>query len=250
MEISRTGTEAQLTHNSRNFGISSFGASQAGVIMADSASGLDKLATLTPKGVDFLENGTGSAPDINPAGEITYVVPPLGKDDPYFKVEVRKSFSSRARAVFTRRTSIGVSAWGPGGALAILVGSHYPGTAGPTPQLVVLSRDGKARTVKTSLGKQLGNVIWGSKARCLAAIGWNGASTIVYPDGHVTHMPHGWIPQAWNSSGTELLVWGPGTPGYLALWSPKHPTTIVRIGEPSVHTQIGQFVWLSTRAKL
>lgn len=65
-EVSDTGAESQLTHNSRNFGISAFGASSAGIIMADSASGLDKLARLTLRGVRYLKDGTGSAPAINP----------------------------------------------------------------------------------------------------------------------------------------------------------------------------------------
>ena len=60
--------------------------------MADSASGLDRLAQLTPKGMSYLKDGTGSAPSISPTGAISYVVPPLNKQ-PNFTSQVRNSYS-------------------------------------------------------------------------------------------------------------------------------------------------------------
>lgn len=38
-EVTSTGKEAQLTHNDRNFGISNFGGSTAGVVMGDGPAG-------------------------------------------------------------------------------------------------------------------------------------------------------------------------------------------------------------------
>ena len=248
-EVSDTGAETQLTHNSRNFGISAFGASSAGIIMADSASGLDKLARLTPTGVRYLKDGTGSAPAINPTGAISYVVPPLdGKQD--FTLQVRNSYSQPGHVVFRSPNAIGVGAFGPHDALAILVGSHYPGTSGPQPQMLILRSHGRPRPVTTGLGKQLGNIKWAPTAANIAAIGWNETASVIGPNGRITRLPRGWVPQAWSPAGTELLVWGPGTPGNLGLWSPKHPKVIVKIGEPSAKVQLGEFVWLSSKVKL
>ena len=248
-EASNSGQEVQLTHNPGGFGISSFGASASGIVMADASNGLDRLARLTRKGVVFLKDPEGSGPEINPGGQICYTVPPSGKHQPFFELRLRKTFSSPARIIYRRREDIAENSWGPKGSIAILVGGHAPGTVGPKPQLLVLARNGKTKTVITGLGSQLSNAIWGDGSARLAVSGWNGNTEILSPAGSRAPLPSGWQPQTWNPTGTRLMLFRLGRSHRIGLWSPRSPNKISSSGDYSSSFQIGQIAWLAHPAQ-
>ena len=246
-EVVNTGNEIELTHNSEGYGISAFGASPAGIVMADAANGYDQLARLTANGVSFLKDGSGSTPAINSAGQICYSLSPDGNKQPYFELVLKDSLSATGRVIYRQKADIVSNVWGPGNAIAMVVGGHYPGTTGPTPRLVI-QKAGTSRTVATGLGKDLSDVIWGTKAAGLALGTWSGTGRVIYGHGKQYTLPHGWNPAAWNASGTLLLVWGPSKK--IGLWSPLRPQAIQVIGTISKGVTIGQSAWLNRPAKL
>lgn len=249
-KASNSGQEVQLTHNPSGFGISSFGASASGIIMADARTGLDRLARLTRKGVAFLKDGEGSGPEINPGGQICYTVPPSGKHQSSFELRLRKTFSSSVLIIYRRREDIAENSWGPNSSIAIIIGSHAPGTIGPKPNLIVLSRNGKSKTISTGLGSQLSSVIWGDGAARLAVSGWNGNTEILSPAGPRVPLPSGWQPETWNPSGTRLMLFQLGGSHRIGLWSLRSPHKISFSGNFSSSFQIGQVAWLARPAKL
>lgn len=248
-EASNSGQEAQLTHNPGGFGISSFGASASGIVMADASNGLDRLARLTRKGVVFLKDGEGSGPEITPRGQICYTVPLSGKHQPSFELMLRKTFSSPARVIYRTREDIAGNAWGRKNSITILVGGHAPGTVGPKPKLLILTRNGKTKAVGTGLGSQLSSVIWGVGQARLAVSGWNGDTEILSPTGSRVSLPSGWQPETWNPNGTRLMLFEPGRSHRIGLWSLRSPHKISSIGDLSSRVQIGQIAWLAHPAR-
>jgi hypothetical protein len=82
-QVSSAGVQEQLTHNQPGYEIDGMGASQQGIILADSLPGYDQLARWTSSGPDWLhprghpgEQIAGQAPDISADGKITYLLPP------------------------------------------------------------------------------------------------------------------------------------------------------------------------------
>jgi hypothetical protein len=218
--------------------------------MADARSGIDELARLTRKGVVFLKDRDGSGPEINTKGQITYTVPPFGDHPRVFQLRLKNSFSSAARVLYRSRITLGATAWGPRQAIAQVVGGHPPGTKGPRPRLVVVAKNGTTRTIRTRIGNQLSNVIWGDATRTpIAVSGWNSHSEILNPDGSETPLPPGWVPEAWNPSGTMLLVFKLGSSPGIGLWSPRFPRKIHPLGSFSPRVQVGQVAWLAQPAR-
>jgi hypothetical protein len=239
--ISNSGNETRLTSNRLGYGISSYGASVAGIVMADASNGLDRIARLTARGTVFLKNGRGSDPSINSAGQICYVTPAYDNTHPFFELMEMNAFGGARRALYKQRAVISAIHWGPGKAIGLISGSHYPGTRGPVPKLLILRRDSKIKTVKTGLSA-LSNLTWSERAFGLAVNNWTGDSKIISPGGH-SLLPKGWMPAAWNPSGSELLVRGPRSS--LGIWRPDHPTSVRVIGTLISSVTVVEFQWLS-----
>ena len=249
-EILNTGNEIGLTHNDPGYGISDFAASPAGIIMADAAGGYDKIARLTSSGAEFLKrNAQGSSPAISASGQIAYVGVYGSKGNAAgSELMVKKSFNAPARVLTRQKIDITSEAWGPGQSLAILTGSHYPGTTGPTPKAIDISRSGKTETINTGLGKDLAALLWNEKQGGLAVWGWGKEGKVIDNNAHQYTLPTGWVPASWNPAGTELLVRKPGKE--LGLWSTKKPHSVVTIGALPGSPDIAKIVWLAHPAKL
>ena len=247
-EISNIGNEIQLTDNRLGYGISDFGASPAGIVMADASSGLDRLARLTGHGAVFLKDGRGSAPDINPEGQIYYIRPGYDKSHAFFDLEVKKSFAAAGHVIYRQHADIIGGDWGPSHAIAVISGGHAPHTTGPQPRLLIMHSNGAVKTINTGFGNSLSNVIWSEKAIGLAVTNWNGAGEVIPPNGSRVRLPRGWFPAAWSPSGSELLVVGRGPS--IGIWQPKYPHVVRTIGTLSRSTMVGEFVWLPRPVKL
>ena len=194
--------------------------------MADAASGYDGIARLTPKGAIFLKNGAGSGPAINPAGEIIDEVPTYNSagDTTGFDLMARKSFTAPSRVVYRQKNAITRAVWGPDGSIAVLSGSHYPGTTGPAPEVFTISKSGKITMIHADLPKDLGSVTWNERGGGLGIGTWGNKGEVVYGATRSYGLPSGWTPATWNSAGTQLMVWGPGQ--QIGFWSPAKPDSI------------------------
>ena len=247
-ELSNAGEEIQLTQNHKGYGISSFGASRAGIVLADASTGADELARLTDKGLVPLKAGRASSPGMNASGQIFFTRPPYGKSRS-FELVVRKSFTAKSTIRYKSRVNLVGGAWGPSRSIAVIQGGHFPGTRGPTPKLLVIDRRGKALAVATGFGKYLSNIIWVPRAHDLAVTSWRGAGEVITRSGSRLKLPAGWYPAAWNPSGSKLLVWG-SKGRSLAIWSPTRPGTVSRIGALAKGIVMGKIEWLTTAVKL
>jgi hypothetical protein len=250
-QVSNTGEEIRLTHNSHGFGISDFGASSAGIVMADDATGFDELARLASSGVVPLKNGNGSGPDINSAGKIVYIVSTYDSKGNLTGTEVvlRKSFAAPGRVTYRQKDSITETLWGPNGSIAVLSGTHYPGTKGPTPKILMISKSGKVTAIHTGMEANLSAMLWNDhQGAGLAVWTWTNKAEVIYSKARRYALPTGWVPAAWNPAGTTLLVRKPGHE--LGLWSPARPHSVKAIGSLPKSSAIGGFAWLAKAAKL
>jgi hypothetical protein len=249
-EVSSSGHEIQLTYNRANFGISSFGATRAGIVMADASSGVDELVQLTSHGIVPLPGNHVASPVVNDDGEIAAVRPP-GNIGPkvYFDLVIKKSFNARPHTIYRQHASLGGLAWGPGGSVGVLSSSHPPGTRGPDSSLLIVDHSGSAHRLSTDF-TQLSEVVWGERAPAVAVAHWNGAGEVVFLNGTRKRLPSGWWPVAWNATGTQLLVRTTGNPGTLGVWSLKNPAQVTRIGDMNQHMMITEAAWLRSKASL
>lgn len=249
-EVSNTGSEVRLTHNNPGYGISSFGASPAGIVMSDAASGFDKLARLAAGGTDFLKKAYGGSPAINSAGKIAYQISDYNKNGGVLGSELRSmtSFTAPSRLAYQTKLQITELGWGPAGSIAMLTGSHYPGTKGPTPGIYVFDKSGKFSAIRTSIGPDLGSVVWNEAKGGIGVSTWSGKGEVIYSSSRRYILPAGWTPAAWNPPGTNLLVWGDKTQK-IGLWSPANPKSIHVIGMLPTKLMIGEFIWLAKPAK-
>jgi hypothetical protein len=243
-QVSASGQEKQLTHNRASYGISAFGASPAGIVVADAANGVDELARLTSHGTVLLPDGHVSDPQISPTGQISAVRPP---DDPgyahQFQLDVKPSFHAHTKVIYQQRGSLLADRWGPHQSLAIISYATPNGT-GPT-RLLIINAHGHARQIPTGL-THLANLAWGDHAP-LAITTWKGTTEIIRPGTQPQRLLSGWRPAAWNPAGTQLLVRGPNNS--LGLWSPDQPTHIRNLGRIPRRTHIGQIAWLTKPAR-
>jgi hypothetical protein len=246
-EISNIGNEIKLTDNRVGYGVSRFGASRAGIVMADASSGLDRIARLTGHGVVFLKDGRGSAPSISSEGQICYIRPEYNKSHTFFQLVVKKSFSAAGRVIYQQRADIIGGGWGPGHAIAIISGGHAPHTTGPKPRLMIVRQNGRASAEDTGFGNSLSNVIWREEAIGLAVTSWNNVGEIISPSGSRVRLPKGWFPAAWSPSGAELLVWGPESS--IGIWQLKYPHTVRNIGKLAKSAIVGEIAWLAQPVK-
>jgi hypothetical protein len=256
-EVSSTGKETQLTHNGRNFGISNFGASTAGVVMGDGADGADVLAALTAKGpVELTDGGDGDGPAINAAGHISYIRTIFDKNGntTYDELIVRNSINGPGRVVYKIKVSDGVAGmldnqWGPNGSIAVLDGGHYPGRQGPESKLVTVSKSGNVTRVRTGVNARLGADVWSEHGGGIAVGVTSGRSKVIYSARHEYSLPAGWFPMSWNPAGTRLLIRN-YSKRQLGLWSPAKPRSVSVIGATAKNVFIGEVIWLPRPAKL
>lgn len=249
-EVSRSGKETELTHNRPNFGISSFGASRAGIVMADASTGADELVRLTAHGIVPLPGQHLGSPAINRRGEIAAVRPPGGTGTKaYFYLVVKKSFSAQPQRTYRQHTPLGGLAWGPHSSAATLSSPHPPGTTGPNAKLLVVGPSGHVRVLKTGF-TNLSEVVWNERTPLLAVANWQGAGEIISLTGVRHKLPTGWWPAAWDAAGTRLLVRKNGSPGRLGLWSSQHPARVRIIGSVNSHKVISQVAWLASKSRM
>jgi hypothetical protein len=249
-EVSNTGQEIQLTHNPALRGVLDFDASDAGIVMDDSAHNGDYPSRLTASGEVPLKGAAdGQGPSINSAGEISYDVStsdengnPTGD-----KLIVMKSFNAPGRVVYQQHDFIMATSWGPDQSIAILSGEYYPGSPGSPPKILTIDKSGQATPVPAGASKTLGYVIWNEQAGDLG-VGLSNDNGEAIDGSARRYLLPGWLPEAWNAAGTQLLVRGPG--GQLGLWSPDDPGSVHVIGPLAANLEIAQIVWLPKPAKL
>jgi hypothetical protein len=246
--MSPGGQEVRLTENIHNFGISAFAVSDAGIVMADAANGSDELARLTSEGTDYLKEGAGSGPYINASGEIAYQVSTYGKSGNVTGLDlmVKKSFSGQARVLYRAKAVLMDTAWGPDDSIAVMTQSHYPGTPGPDPEVIIIDKSGKITTVKNDLKQDIGALVWNEQNGGL--VPWSHEGEVIYSATRRYMLPTGWLPATWNPAGTQLLVQKAGTE--FGLWTPSRPHVIQVIGSIPKSTVVGQFYWLAKPTKL
>jgi hypothetical protein len=260
-QVSNTGRETQLTHTPHNLGITLFGASPAGIVMADyekdSGSMADwvddsgsRLARLTSHGDVYVKNGGCDEPFINASGEVLCSAPtydsdanPTGSD-----LLIKGGFNLPAR-VADHASGVNTGyGWGPHGSMVVLDIRHYPGHPGPPPKLATISKVGKMTTLHLGLAGDVQIVVSSERTGAIAIS--TGTETAVTFDGGLrwTRLPAGWSPRAWDPTGTALLVEEGGRE--LGTWSPARPGAIQLIGAIAKAPALGQIYWLASPAKL
>jgi hypothetical protein len=247
-QMSNAGKEVRLTDNGRNFGISAFGASPAGIVMADAAKGSDELARLTAKGAGYLKEGAGSGPYINAEGEIAYQISTYDGSGNVTGLDlmIKKSFTAPARLFYRKKAVLMDTAWGPGDSIAVMTQSHYPGSPGPDPKVIIINRSKKITTVQNDLKEDIGALVWNEHGGGL--VPWANKGEVIYSAKRRYMLPSGWLPATWNPAGTRLLVQKGGRE--LGLWSPSQPHVVTAIGSIPKSTVIGQIYWLAKPARL
>jgi hypothetical protein len=254
-ELTPSGTETQLTHNPPGYEIDGFGASQAGIIVADSLHLADQLARWTSQGPVWLHPPgnpggyiNGAVPDIRADGELTYELPPgnvTGTHSKDFTIWTKRSFTGPGKIIYWGRMDPGSSFFGPGGKIAV-VGPGGGTVKGQVPAVAFISPDGSARKFITPMqGDML--PVWGEQAPAVAVPLWQGSAELVFPNGERKQLPVGWIPLTWDPTGTRLLVLLGTT---LGIWSLKTPGTVTALAKISPGFQIEEARWLTKQAPL
>jgi hypothetical protein len=254
-QVASTGIEEKLTSNPRGFGIDSFAASQAGIVLADAQYGADQLARWTWHGPQWLRLPghaktyiNGQEPGIRPDGQILYLLPPAEPGhhgDRDYTLWVKKSFAGPARMIYRQRTFPGVPIFGPRGQVAV-VGPIGPSTAkSPKPGIVIISRTGKIRKLSPGFTELGYPPVWGQNAPALAIPPWKGPARLIFPDGRHQTLPTGWRPEAWNPSGTALLMLSKTS---LGIWSLRNPGKVKAIARLTPGFEIDQVSWLARKA--
>jgi hypothetical protein len=243
-QVSNSGCERQLTHV-RRFGVSDFGASRAGVILAEAPTGVDQLARLGPHGPVLLPDGAVSTVGIDPVGRVVYIRSPTGPGRKnVFQVVVKKSFLSAPHVIYQQKATLIVCEWGPKRHI-VTISSADANEHGPT-RLLDIGPKGHVREVRTGW-PNVGNAFWGKKASGIAIIAGR-SGELIRPNGAIQRLPQGWHPGAWNPAGTELLVWATGDRA-LGVWNPDEPVRVQRIGLLPRNVRFAKIAWLAKPAK-
>jgi hypothetical protein len=239
----------QVTFNP-DLGFSAFGASKAGVILADDKFENDLLAILTSAGPKFLHQGTasrsfvdGSEPAISGTGMISYVTPPSGGSS-LFRIWIRKTPASRSVVVYRSADALSGPVVGPGGRLAITWTQGQDGTAGKS-ELAIIPATGGRPAVKKSCLNSVVQLVWSTNAAALAVASLNKNLCLIYPNGTVKRLPSGWYPLAWSPNGHQLLV---QDGRLLRLWSASNPSAARVIGPITPGFDIREASWLPRAA--
>lgn len=235
--------ERKLTSNKSGFGISSFSASERGVVLADAASGVDELARLTQSGPVEISGGRGSLPDISDAGKVVYVAPPSNTVSD-FRVREKASFSSEPYTLLRSSSAVAYPGWSSGSAVYFLSNTHPPFVKGPEP-LVKVFEHGRVSTVKQPFRDPSG-VLADSASSEIAVASWSNAAAVISAK-TVVPLPTGWLPFAWSPTGSELAV--SKVNGQLGVWSVGKGSVAI-IGSPKNGVIIGGIDWLEKPAKL
>jgi hypothetical protein len=256
-EVTRTGAEKELTHNSRGGPIHQFAASSAGIVLAD---GLydegDLLARLTSKGVVWLrpwrhprEYIGGQAPGISATGQILYMLPPAqpgAKGSKYFTYWIKRSFTGRARLIYRVKLFSGGPIFGPRGQVAIIGPSGQP-FPGQKPGAIIISADGHVAELETGFTRMGYPPLWGPHAEAIEIPPAVGTAELFFANGKREKLPAGWQPYSWNQDGNELLMLKGAAIG---LWSMTRPGKVTTVGELTPGFVVEQINWLNRRAPL
>jgi hypothetical protein len=251
-EVTAATGARQLTHNPLGYGISSFAASAAGIILADARHGIDNLARWRTNGAVWLHPAGqpqalihGESPDISDAGDIAYETPPSpGHSD--FRNWVQRGFRGHPRVVYRHRFDIGGPVFGPHGQI-VLSGPTGPWLSGHKPRVVILSSGGKPHTLKTGFAELGYPIAWAPHAPALAMASWQHVGKVFYPGGRQALLPPGWQPLTWNTRGTQLLM---RSRSQLGTWSPQQPHKVTVIGGINQRYLLIQVSWLSKQAPM
>jgi hypothetical protein len=243
--VSAAGGQQQLTHSPPGSGISDFGVSAAGIVLAGAQGGVDNLARWSGHGpVWFHPAGHpgafvhGQAPDISGDGSIVYETPPPGAGGPgkSFAFWTLRSFTGHPRLLYRHRFDPGDPVFGPHGQLAIV--GHK--------RALIFGHGRLTRRFRT--GAALGNPpAWNAHAPALAVDYAHRPATLYYPSGRRLRLPAGWHVLSWNPAGTALLV---QMPPQLGSWSPKAPHRVTVIGSTTPHFPVTAARWLSAPAPI
>jgi hypothetical protein len=251
-EVTAATGARQLTHNPLGYGISSFAASAAGIILADARHGADNLARWGTHGAVWLHPAGqpqalihGEGPGISDSGDIAYETPPA-PGDKYFQVWVQHGFTGRPRVVYRHRFDIGGPEFGPRGQI-VVSGPVGPWLSGHKPQEVLLSPSRKPRILKTGFSQLGYPTAWAPHAPALAVASWQHTAKVFYPSGRQAPLPPGWQPLTWDSNGTQLLM---RSHSLLGTWSPKQPHSVTVIGSINQRYLLIQASWLAKQAPL
>jgi WD40 repeat protein len=230
--------EVERTHNKSGFGISGFAASSGGVVMDDAASGVDQLAELTSNGSRvsslFYELG-----DIDPRGRILYIEVHT-RPTTSFILGVEPRFGAPGTVVRQQPQPMLDAQWGPNGEIALLSGTHPPGSPGRSPTLLLLKG---SKTTSLAIKSDVSSITWSPVAPAIAVGSWDGSGELLYPNGYRLQLPAGWFPLSWSPSGRSLLVRG-SADGALGVWSYESPKTIAVIRPVTTRVEVGQVVWV------
>jgi hypothetical protein len=250
------GIETQLTHNPPGYEIDAFGASSAGIVVADSLHLADQLARWTSHGPVWLHPAgsrsgyiNGAVPDIRADGALTYELPPgdsAGKHMADFTIWAKQSFTGPQRIRYWLRADPGEPLFGPGGQIAV-AGPGGPYLAkGQTPAVVFISPGGSLHRFTTPMqGEWL--PVWGQSAPAVAVLAWKGPTELVFPSGKRELLPEGWAPLTWDPGGTRLLVLSGTT---LGVWSLRDPGTVTVITTITPGFLIEEARWLTSKAPM
>jgi hypothetical protein len=242
-----SGKALQLTHNPRQYGVSNFHASTAGLVMGDAATSVDVLDALWNGKVIQIGDGNGDAPIINNQGQIANQLDPpdLNKPGGYFSIILRNNAHSLPRVIYRERrfTNLFTIDWSPDGKEMLILESP---DSNAYEILYYLTTAGR---VVGELRLQGGPLVqWGPQGLALSndVYARPSPNEVISPSGKVLYrIPGNWMPRCWNPAGNELLVIRQS--GAVGLWKMSDPGRVHDLGNLPFG-QLSQCSWLSRRA--
>jgi hypothetical protein len=247
-QVSANTQPIELTDNRASYGISSLGASSAGIVVADAQSGFDELGRITKQGFAALPEGHASDPVIDDAGEVAYVTAPASQADA-FSLSVASGWMRKPRVLLHDTQALIAVGWTADGVL-VISNPHQPGDGSGAIRVLQVGDDGHARPLPVAL-PELSNVVCSTATLVIAVSSWSGQSELVWTTtGRTSPLPAGWVPKALSPSGQQLLLFkahsdGTSELGLVSVGSPGH---VEPIGPLTRGTVIGSVAWLSSVA--
>jgi hypothetical protein len=118
---------------------------------------------------------------------------------------------------------------------------------GQKPTVLIVSRTGAVRHLRTGFGELGYPPVWGQHAPALAIPPIRGAEKLFFPNGRQQQLPIGWRALSWSPDDTRLLVLSRSS---LGVWSMARPHHISVIGPVNRASEVIEATWLSGPARL
>jgi hypothetical protein len=241
--LSRSAGQTEMTHNNKkDDGIDAISATEAGIVVANAASGQDTLDHVTRRGLEKIPGGHGYVPIITKDGRVMFAVP----DSPTYYIKSDITTESKSRTVYSQRQLIGTIQSGPKDEIVFDSNPHLPGPGGPQ-QVREVTGVHQYRVIPTGVSDP-SNVSWSADAVGLAIDSYTKRGVVVMSRSHLRwSIPRGWQSVSWSPNGRELVVL---RGRQIGVWPPGHAQQVHVVGSVPPGTTLIQASWLQTPARV